>query len=736
MLPWVHCWFFDHAENWSIMKTNLFFLVFSATALAGPIQNGAFDTNPANLAVITPWQVNGTSSGLSVTRTASDFTSTPLSLRVTGRGTATDGPVQQQNVLSALTNGATYVVRYRIKLDAPAQVRCLMFVASSIAQTPVLLAETVVRSDRVGQWVSVEGSANVSWTGTATAARMYFAVEQLFPGTVPASAFPSYNLDDVFMELDNDGDGLSNTEETTTSMNSKDTDLDTMPDKWELANGFTPNSAADATLDADNDGHSNKIEYWANTNPLSAASYPGLTSDPLATTATKALLYYLQTRGARGNGCYLTGQHAQSITDGDYTNYVAGLNTLMTQAGFPSWVSVLGIAAEGPSAAQPMQIVTSAPVARTYMNSGGLVVLHWTPRNPWTNNFNGDKTGVDISDLLTPGTVANLRMIGWMDAVAAEIALFGDDHPVIFRPFSEQNGSWNWYGRLQQDEFVALYRWLRDYFLNTKGLHNIIWTLEGHVGVHRPIGTNNAGAAMDYYYPGDDAIDLIGFSVYVSGWNPGFDADAQSRLHPKAFAITEGGPPSNEDDAPNAYNTIYLNAMDDWYPRSAFFVIWNGFSGAPNLAIKDNPNYVSLLTDARVTNRETVNFLNTTAYWQAGYGLLNQRLDADDDHDGYENVLEASLGLNPLASNAATVPSLGFVTSGGQSYSAITFTRDPGIADLTQAVEWSNDLINWSAALTMEVSRVLVNGLELITVRSNTPSSIGPQFLRVRVDGP
>ncbi|MCX6856913.1 MAG: glycosyl hydrolase [Verrucomicrobia bacterium] len=717
------------------MKTNLFLLLFTTSAIAGPIQNASFDNSPSNLALISPWQQAGTTVGLSVTRTASDFSSAPLSLRVTGRGTATDGPVQQQGVLGALSNGSTYVTRFKIKLDAPAQVRCLLFVASSITQIPILLAETVVRSDRVGQWVTVEGDAPVSWTGTASTARMYFAVEQLYPGTAPASAFPSYNLDDVFMELDNDGDSLSNAEETTTNPNSKDTDGDTMTDKWELAYGLNPNSNSDAVLDGDNDGHSNKIEYWANTNPLNTASYPGITSDPQASTATKALLYYLQTRGARGNGRYLTGQQAHDIANGDYTNYVVGLNTLMTNAGFPSWVSVLGITAEGPSAAQPLQITASGPVGRAYMDAGGLVVLHFTPRNPWTNNFNGDKTGVDITNLLTPGTVANLRMIGWMDAIAAELALFGPNRPVIFRPFSEQNGTWNWYGRLQQSEFVAMYRWFRDYMVNVKGLHNIIWTLEGHIGVHRPLGTGNSGAAMDYYYPGDDAIDLVGFSAYISGWNPGFDADAQSRLHPKAFAITEGGPPSNEDDVPNAFNSTYLPALDTWYPRSAFFVIWNSWPTGPYVAIKDNANYVPLLTDTRVTNRQNVNYLHTMAYWQAANGLLNQMPDADADHDGMANVLEAALGTNPLAPSSS-LPVQSFVTVSGQTYLAITYTRDPSLLDLTTTVEWSSDLLNWSITATIEVARSLQSGLEVITMRSNSPANPGRQFLRVKVTAP
>jgi hypothetical protein len=715
------------------MKTTLFLSLVSTAAVAGPIQNASFDSNPGAPTNLSPWQVSGTTPGLSVTRSSADVVSAPLALRVTGRGTATDGPVQQQNVLAALTNGATYVTRFKIKLDAPAQVRCLLFLPSSIAQTPILLAETVVRSDRVGQWITVEGDALVTWTGVATSARMYFAVEQLYPSTAPVSAFPSYTLDDVFMELDNDGDGLSNAEETTTNPNAKDTDGDTMADKWELANGFNPNSNTDAALDADNDGHSNKIEYWANTNPLSAASYPGITSDPLASTATKALLYFLQTRGARGNGRYLTGTNAQDVPGGDYTNYVAGLNTLMTNAGYPSWVSILSIAAEGNGTA--LQIPSSAPLGRAYMDAGGLVVLHYAPRNPWTLGFNGDKTGVDIPDLLTPGTVANLRMIGWMDTIAAELALFGPDRPVIFRPFSEQNGSWNWYGRLQQDEFVALYRWFRDYMVNVKGLHNIIWTIEGHIGIHRPVGTGNSGAAMDYYYPGDDVIDLVGFSAYISGWNPGFDADAQSRLHPKAFAITEGGPPPNEDDVPNAYNSLYLPALDTWYPRSAFFVIWNSWPTGPFVAIKDNANYVPLLTDPRVTNREALNYLNTTAYWQAANGLTNQPLNADPDQDGLCNALEAAMGLNPLVPSA-TSPAQGFVTLSGQTYATITFTRDPAILDLVTTVEWTSDLINWNTAAVTEVSRVPQNGLEVVTVRSNSPTSTGPQFLRVRVVGP
>jgi hypothetical protein len=577
-----------------------------AAAQAGPIANGGFDNNPGTPSFIGPWQANG---AVTPVRDGSAFVSGPFSLRVTGRTVATDGVQQTTGVLAGLVNGASYVTRFRIKSDGPAQVRCFIYITSSIAQTPILLAEKVVRSSEAGQWVFIEGSQQVAWTGTASSARFYFSVEQLFQSTVPAGAYPSFNLDEVTMELDDDRDGLSNTEELAggTSQSNPDTDGDKMSDKWELAHGLNPNDPTDAGADPDHDGFTNLVEYWANTDPQDAASYPGIPSDPLASDATRALIYQLQTRAARSTGRRLTGQHAQNIASpNDYTTYVAGLNSAMTAAGFPSWVAVLGIAAEGPSSEQPLQITTSAPVGRAYMDAGGLLVLHWTPRNPWTNGHNSDHTGVDIANLITPGTVANTRMTGWMDTVAAELALFGPDRPVIFRPLSEMNGAWNWYGRLTQDDFITLYRWLRNYFVTSKGLHNIVWTLESHLGVHRSSGILNTGASMDYYWPGDDAIDLIGFSTYVHDWVPTFDADAISRLHPKAFAITEGGPPSNEDDAPNGYNSLYLDALDTYYPRAAFFIIWNGFPGAANMAIKDNPNYVGLLTDTRVTNRESL----------------------------------------------------------------------------------------------------------------------------------
>ena len=61
---------------------------------------------------------------------------------------------------------------------------------------------------------------------------------------------------------------------TVVRANIKDSDLDGMPDEWEIKYGFNPNNADDALQDADNDGFTNLEEYQAGTNPRDPASHP------------------------------------------------------------------------------------------------------------------------------------------------------------------------------------------------------------------------------------------------------------------------------------------------------------------------------------------------------------------------------------------------------------------------------------------------------------------------------
>lgn len=72
--------------------------------------------------------------------------------------------------------------------------------------------------------------------------------------------------------LVSNADGFAASNTVTLSVTFTDTDGDGMQDSWETANGFNPNSAADATLDTDGDGMINREEFLAGTDPRNAAS--------------------------------------------------------------------------------------------------------------------------------------------------------------------------------------------------------------------------------------------------------------------------------------------------------------------------------------------------------------------------------------------------------------------------------------------------------------------------------
>jgi hypothetical protein len=83
----------------------------------------------------------------------------------------------------------------------------------------------------------------------------------------------SYNAIGKYVYFITAEDTLGNTIHTenqtfwiTTDLN--DTDADGMPDTWEERYGLNPYDPGDATLDADNDGVTNRAEYKEGTNPL------------------------------------------------------------------------------------------------------------------------------------------------------------------------------------------------------------------------------------------------------------------------------------------------------------------------------------------------------------------------------------------------------------------------------------------------------------------------------------
>nr|WP_295447682.1 hypothetical protein [uncultured Thiodictyon sp.] len=77
--------------------------------------------------------------------------------------------------------------------------------------------------------------------------------------------------------MDEDGDGLSTTDEIAYGTNPRnpDSDADGMPDGWEVAHGLDP-LLDDARGDMDHDGARNLLEYQCGTDPAKQRDIPML----------------------------------------------------------------------------------------------------------------------------------------------------------------------------------------------------------------------------------------------------------------------------------------------------------------------------------------------------------------------------------------------------------------------------------------------------------------------------
>ncbi len=118
--------------------------------------------------------------------------------------------------------------------------------------------------------------------------------------------------------------------------------------------------------------------------------------------------------------------------------------------------------------------------------------------------------------------------------------------------------------------------------------------------------------------------------------------------------------------------------------------------------------------------------------WQARYftNSTDSAPTADPDHDGYDNLVEYALGINPTAS---TVSPLRFVNVGGVC--CMEFTRRKDLTNVTVTPQIGDTLGNWTSAVT---APPLTNtaGTETIHVPLPTGNAAARAFFRVLVTKP
>ena len=517
-------------------------------------------------------------------------------MKLTGRARVNDGVRQDiQSGLAAAGNGQQYVTRFRVKLTQPANVRAYIQLTDSQGTTKIQLAERSVRA--VNQFVTVQGVAALSWQGSLSQARFYFQVGQL-----PEKVNPDYTIDDVLFERDSDGDALADSDEQSRGLlvNSVDSDGDGMPDGWEVDNGTNP-LLGDAVLDSDGDGFSNVEEYWAATDPRDANSYPGKPANPNLSAKGCSILKYLALLPSNGSANrVIAGQHVTSSSSSDNQGYAYNVSALESQIGKNLGIVELQY---DDDAAHPFQVAATNQLAEAIWNRGSLVAIKWLPWNPWTNGYFGDRNNVDIAGMFAANpTATNAQALatfnGYLDTVATGLEQLQQKNiVVVWRPMAEMNGAWFWWGRRMQAEYVAIWRHMYSYLTNTKHLNNLIWTYEGDSGVHDV-------TPSDYYFPGADAVDIVGHNLYSDTWLLPTDLDGLYREYGKVYAIPQAGSAGKSPvrlTQSGWDNMTIINGIKARHPRTSFFNVWNSFTTWDNVARASVTQYIAIVDQANAS---------------------------------------------------------------------------------------------------------------------------------------
>jgi len=297
---------FTHAGNYALVVSNPAGVVTSAVAVLNivPLK---ITTQPASQ-MVRP--------GTTVTFSIAANGPSPLSYQWRFNSSAISGATNATLRLTnvQLTNDGVYSVsvanRFGVVESNPA--RLTVLINPALTLSPV--SQAVVRGGSVTFSAAFAGNPSpfgVQWRrGTVTLASNtvsgpldFFALTNAQPADAGTWRVVVNNLASA-----------SGVQTTFTLSVLADSDGDGLPDNWELAHGLATNNPADAMMDIDADGSSNRDEYNAGTNPTNASSLLKIQAIALTNEVTASMLTFL----AMSNKTY-TALAREAVTQGDWS---------------------------------------------------------------------------------------------------------------------------------------------------------------------------------------------------------------------------------------------------------------------------------------------------------------------------------------------------------------------------------------------------------------------------------
>ena len=256
----------------------------------------------------------------------------------------------------------------------------------------------------------------------------------------------------------------------------------------------------------------------------------------------------------------------------------------------------------------PFGLIRKAALAQ--IERGGMVTFSWHPDNIVTGGDAWDVSSDQVVKSILPGGEKHDEFMVWLQRGADFIESLGDV-AVIFRPWHENSGNWFWWCQnvCTVDEYKALFRMTWEYFVQERGLTNLLWC-------YSPNGPFTKESYMERY-PGDEYVDILGADFYefigpdgIKGSGERFAGVIRDMLgkmaemgvaHNKLICLSETGLEGIPDnnwwsevlypalkDYPVSYVLTWRNAHDK---PGHFYGPWEGYAGEEdfkNFAAKEN----------------------------------------------------------------------------------------------------------------------------------------------------
>lgn len=287
-------------------------------------------------------------------------------------------------------------------------------------------------------------------------------------------------------------------------------------------------------------------------------------------------------------------------SNGNMSYYDDYIEKLKNKTG--KYVGICGADLEYSKKLTATQITNISKVLTKHWKRGGLVEISWSTHNPWTNNWLRDRSNVKMSDLVDPSTVAYESWHTDLDRVASMLKQLQDSGVIVlWRPFHEMNGNFFWWGFSSgQSDFTNTWKEMYNYFTKVKLLDNLIWVY----APNKDWGNRGWVKSVNYFYPGDAYVDVVGFDLYDNDFDNLLSPDYEELLtHGKPVAITEAGP-STAYTGGQFDNMRYLNAKIKC-PKLCYFLCWTDWDNITVSIIK-NANDSIMMNNVHLITRERI----------------------------------------------------------------------------------------------------------------------------------